>query len=74
MSNDEKVLAEMQAQERGWWPGLEELAEATQLEMKEVALSIKSLKKQGLIYSDAIFDEATGLLNGRGWFVKQNTK
>ena len=70
MTNDAKVLAEMEAQEKGWWCGLEELADATQLEMKEVALSIKSLKKQGLIHSEAIYNESTGLLNGRGWFVK----
>ena len=58
MTNDEKVLAEMMLLEKGWWCGLEELADATQL------------KKQGLIYSEPIYNEATLKLNGRGWFVK----
>ena len=71
MSNDERVLAEMQAQGKGYWPGIGDICDATELSAKQVALSIKSLKEQGLIHSEPIYDEATGLLNGRGWFVKQ---
>jgi len=59
-----------------YWQGLDfiydELKEngIYEITMSEIKKSIQTLKKDGLIYSGAVFDGDTNQLCGKGWFAK----
>lgn len=70
-----QVLSNWDQKCRGWWYGYDQLL----LELEEdhgistdidtCKKSLKLLSKNRLVKSEPIFDEATGLLNGKGYFI-----
>jgi len=70
LSIGELNLISNMSRDQDYWFGYSLLSEMCECCIEEIKMHIKSLKSKKIIHSLPIFSESTGLLCGRGWFLK----
>jgi len=63
------VLKSWDKKEKGWWYGHSQLEDETEIGGKANMIALRTLKKKGIVKTEPIFCEETGMLNGSGWFL-----
>ncbi len=53
-----------------FWYGYNALSDETGIPIKELKKQIKTLAKNGMVVHKPTYDLDTGLVNGSGWFLK----
>lgn len=74
------IMESHHTMQRGYWYGYDriiaDIREKASMIVPEheVRAALKELCKQGKVYVDTIYDEATGKLNGKGYFYNPGAR